>query len=544
MKKLIFQKPELIKINTNLAYGNIGGITVGAGWTAASDKTTVFKDSQSLLLTATAANDNSECILASPTLVTNEDYWQKLWVFPSAIHDDSKLYLDIDGAATPILSREVGKSLGDNGEFARDFNLDATYYAQAANNTIHDMTTEDIGVWAWVKVGSTLSSVSTIASKTTGLNSLGYILYLHSANGSPYFYIHDGVDFFYMIGAQDLRDGLPHFVAAIIDKSNVNNCNMYVDGVALSLATAGNLALVGSLTNASIFRVGDAAGGGRLFDGFIRDAGICYPADIMAAGEMGEAGAIAAMYANPGDLTQYPNFEDRWACDDNAASTVVVGAVNNLAASANTNTFAEEHWKMYEVCWEADRAAITGKLRITGAGAGANSCTAYVDDAQLMVNMIDSPGMEGGADPPAGWTQEGSATVISDTSPHSGTNCLKATAGAVNVGASQNVTLVSGKYYTVTGWAKVTAADTAQITMDTGDTSTVSIGTTTNTIWVQIQATFLSTGTSGVIYLRGVANGDVVWFDDISILLCDEADASTDSKAAGNWPKTNPIYIG
>jgi hypothetical protein len=156
--------------------------------------------------------------------------------------------------------------------------------------------------------------------------------------------------------------------------------------------------------------------------------------------------------------------------------------------------------------------------------------TVYVDDAELRVSMIDSGGMEGGADPPAGWSQEGSATVVSDTSPHSGTNCLKATAGAANVGASQNVTLVDATNYTFAVWAKATAGDTAALVVDTGDGTIVTLATTTSTTWTLLRGTFLSTGTSGVIYLRGVVNGDVVWFDDASGLKPDTAPASAASR--------------
>ena len=159
-----------------------------------------------------------------------------------------------------------------------------------------------------------------------------------------------------------------------------------------------------------------------------------------------------------------------------------------------------------------------------------------------MLNLITNGGVEGGADPPAGWTQETNATVVSDTSPHSGVNCMKVTAGAANVGGKQNVTLVSGKYYTVSGWAKVTAGDSATIIMDKGDTATVTVGTITATSWTKIAITFLSTGAAGVIYCRAVANTDIVWFDDCNIIQLDQVVPSTatpstaaNSFTSGKW---------
>jgi len=224
----------------------------------------------------------------------------------------------------------------------------------------------------------------------------------------------------------------------------------------------------------------------------------------------------------------------------NGASMLVDVDANAALGVTVTLAGLSAGWNEIEFSFAADDASTTIDL---GSGSVTNTEFGYWDSVEIRENLADNPGIEGGADPPASWVQEGSATVTSDTSPHSGTNCLKAIAGAANVGASQAVTLVSGKYYTITGWAKATAADTAEITMDKGDTTTFSVGTVTATSWTQVQATFLSTGTSGVIYLRGVVNGDVVWFDDLSIIQVDEAAASTATKGSGYIPLGNPIYI-
>lgn len=524
--------------------GGIGGIAnIATTWTITKDSAS-FKDSLALKAVNAAGNDGDEFTIWSPTLVTNEKYWQKLWVFPSAIHDDSKLYLDIDGAATPILSREIGKSLGDNGHFARDFNLDATYYAQAANNGVHDIGLQDIGLWAWVKVNSDAVGTAFILSKNQANPYNGYSLAYDGA-GKLYGRIDDGADRYTISGVTDIRDDTWHCVVCIFDRNNTANCKIYLDGEDDGTTDSEILADVNSITSTALLTLGAWAWDlSNEFDGYIAEFGIAYPADIMAAGEMGDAGEIANLYNNPGDPSQWPNHEDHWLCNDNTNDTVVTGAVNNLIASANTDVFAEEHWKRYDICYKADQTDITCKLRATGAGVGANAVTVLVDDAELRVNMVANGGCEGGADPPTSWTQEGSATVISDTSPHSGTNCLKATAGAANVGASQNITLVDGKLYTVTIYARATEGDTAALVVDTGDSTIVTLDTTTSTTWTMLQGTFVATGTSGVLYVRGVANGDIVWFDDGSMLLNDEADASTDLKGEGFWPLyPNPLWI-
>lgn len=530
-------------IDPGMETAGTGNVTVGANQTVTKDGTVVFQDSLSLKDVWAAADDNDESTIWSPTLVTDENYFQTIRVWIPTILDDTTLHLDVDGAATPITSIEVGKSLSDDDHFARDFNLAGTYYLQAANNTIHDIGLQHVCIWARVKVNISPTGYY-ILSKRIDLNT-GYVFNIDASSGVLQMKIGDGTNTYTIAGNTDLRDGRYHFLLGIIDGDNAGNCKIYVDGVEDGTTNkTGTLGDVNSITNTGTM-VTDHYTHDNSIDGFIAEFGISYPADIMVAGEMGAAGEIANLYNNPGNPSQWPNHEDHWLCNDNTNSPVVVGAVNNLIASANTDVFAEKHWKMYNFCWKADQPAIEINLSVTGAGAGSNEVEVNVDAGQLRVNMVANGGCEGGADPPANWTQETNATVVSDTSPHSGTNCLKATAAAANVGASQNITLVDGRSYTVTIYAKATAGDTAALVVDTGDATVITLDTITSTIWTVLQGTFVATGTSGVIYVRGVVNGDIVWFDDASMTLNDYQVASTDSKASALWPKyPNPNYIG
>jgi hypothetical protein len=120
---------------------------------------------------------------------------------------------------------------------------------------------------------------------------------------------------------------------------------------------------------------------------------------------------------------------------------------------------------------------------------------------------------------------------------------MKITASASLMGASQAITLITGKYYTVVGYAKCTAGDSAGIYMDTGAGTIVTIGTTTSTTWTRIRGSFKAVGTAGVIYCRGVANTDVVYFDDIAILRDDYAAASSAVKGSGVIPLNQPYLI-
>jgi len=160
----------------------------------------------------------------------------------------------------------------------------------------------------------------------------------------------------------------------------------------------------------------------------------------------------------------------------------------------------------------------------------------------MTLSLVSNGGMEGGADPPADWIQEANATVVSDSgNKQSGSYGLKVTAGADNVGAYQNVTLITGKYYTISGWIKATAGDSGRILVDTGAGSTITVGTVTATGFTKINRTFRATGTAGVVYLRAVTNTDIVWFDDVAIVELDTVAASTAAKGSGIVPMNNPI---
>jgi len=215
--------------------------------------------------------------------------------------------------------------------------------------------------------------------------------------------------------------------------------------------------------------------------------------------------------------------------------TPLTNATNMFSGSG----FSQTNYDKLLVAWEAqvEQAGVTFHAGTAKYSSGAPA-TARAALAGNGWNFTD-----GGQSSMKGWTDEANATIASDTSPHSGTKCLKVTAGAANVGVNQFIPFVTGDYYTVTGWVKVTAGDSAQIRVDTGDGTMLTVGTVTATSWTKITATFKTTGVQGYIYMRAVANTDVVWFDDISILKCDEADASTADKGPGYWPLRNPLNV-
>ena len=339
--------------------GGIGAIgSIDATWTV-SKVASEISDERMLSLINVAGDDNDEVEICAVTSANGEDLSVSVDILTGAIHPDAKLWLDIDGGATPITSREIGKSLGDRGNFARTFDLSSGIDLQAANNTILDAELEDIGFWAWVKMNVGGTGFQRILDKRA---TEGYVFEISGA-GVVNVFLQDGdSDTYTLLGVTDIRDGVWHHVAGIIDRNDAANCEVYLDGNVDTDVKLGTIGDIGTLTNTAILNVGDPT----TLDGEIAEAGIAIVADIMAANEMGAAGEIANLYNNPSDRSAWPNREDSWLCDDNAASTTVVGEVNNLIANANTDAFATLNVKHYEFTLEADQAALEVSLRISG----------------------------------------------------------------------------------------------------------------------------------------------------------------------------------
>jgi hypothetical protein len=209
------------------------------------------------------------------------------------------------------------------------------------------------------------------------------------------------------------------------------------------------------------------------------------------------------------------------------------GEVANLYALRN-ETIEIEH------CFQAQDADTTVDLTVPGAVSGE---IAYWDNVKVLNSKVVNGGCEGGANPPTSWVQETNATVISDTSPHAGTNCLKVTAGANAVGASQAVTLVSGQYYTVGSFLKATSGDTIGLYMDYGNGVVQTIGTVTATTWTRVRGSFKALGTAGVMYIRCVTNTDIGWADDLAIIRDDSASALSATKGGGILPLNQPMLL-
>jgi hypothetical protein len=213
---------------------------------------------------------------------------------------------------------------------------------------------------------------------------------------------------------------------------------------------------------------------------------------------------------------------------DGTASMGITATQAGLTAGVTTET---------EFCFQSADTDTTIDL---GTGSVTNAEIAYWDNVEVQKNYVVNGGCEGAADPPTSWVAEVDAGVVSDTSPHAGTNCMFIGANATLVGASQAVTLVSGQYYTVGCYLKATAGDSIGLYVDYGDGVIHTIGTTTSTTWTRVRGSFKATGTNGVIYIRAGVDMDIGWADDVWLIRDDSASANTSTKGAGIIPSNQP----
>lgn len=207
-----------------------------------------------------------------------------------------------------------------------DLDLDAKYYGQAANNTVHDITTQDISISAWVKVDVDANSFQHFFNKYAVLP--GYYFRIRT-DGKLHFKMFDGTDEYYIVGNSNIRDNKWHYVAVIIDRDNATNCKIFLDGYEDGATSKiGTLANVDSLSNSQILRLGAYAAGDSVLDGQIRDVKLYYANNDhwTDAQILYQAQHPFDYSANAGTLTDY------WRLDEGTGTTLY-GKVNNLTLS-------------------------------------------------------------------------------------------------------------------------------------------------------------------------------------------------------------------
>lgn len=129
-----------------------------------------------------------------------------------------------------------------------------TQYLQAANNTIHDQTTNSFAISAWIYVNSTASNHVIAAKRADGATNAGY-KFLVLSGGKLYAEHCDGsAAFLSVTGATTLSTATWYFVTATWNRGG--NLTLYLNGV-----SDGSVAIstqAASITNTQVFSVGVA----------------------------------------------------------------------------------------------------------------------------------------------------------------------------------------------------------------------------------------------------------------------------------------------
>ena len=174
-------------------------------------------------------------------------------------------------------------------------------------------------------------------------------------------------------------------------------------------------------------------------------------------------------------------------------------------------------WKFYESA---------GKTNSTALYLGANMYNAgswYFDDMKILPNLVDNGGMEGGADPPTGWTAEVqcTATSVAAGAAHSGTYSveLKTTSSSRGMYLTSGTTTVVGDYYEISFWAAMELG-TGQTLDCRPDNQSIGFTATVEDDWTRYSRVIQATDTNlGLYFYMSVSDGTSrAYLDDVSIV--------------------------
>jgi len=224
-------------------------------------------------------------------------------------------------------------------------NCDEQYDAEAANNTINDITSQYFCFSFWIRMpegGISSGDTNHIFGKRsgTGMTQLGYWCVVAGLADAPHsniqFFMMDypNLDFFQLYGSSTVADGDRHHVAILIDRNNPDNdhCKIYFDG-----ADAGNVQLTdvpATISNTGIFHLGSLDGelplNGEIFDFKYRTG------SLWSSSEVSYQAANRFDYSSSaGNITEY------WKCNEGE------GRVVNGSAGNDLTLISTDAWHQY-----------------------------------------------------------------------------------------------------------------------------------------------------------------------------------------------------
>lgn len=371
--------------------GGIGGVSnIDSTWTVTKDTTTKFQDSRSLRGVCAAGDDGDEFTLASPQLVNGQDYWQTIRAKVADIDPASELYLDVDGASTPITSigligpDDAGGFIGTHAVL----NGSTEYFSRSDADFPESGILGDFTIQFWLNPTDVALGNRYIVSKFDfGTDKRMYAIFRPNSSDEISITVSDNG-----LGAAprtttncNLVSGIWAHLAIVYD-SVAGSAIFYKNGVLLT--DDGTVLEQGAFDTDATFRIG-ALDGDNYVSGSIFN--------LALFNDKRTAGEILVSYQNPNiDLSGEGNLVGQWKFGDLAAATQIynlqgdAGGDLDLVGGDSTNYGThtrENEWGIKEFCWKADQTAIEVNLRATGAGGASNAVTVNVDAGQLRVTV-------------------------------------------------------------------------------------------------------------------------------------------------------------
>ncbi|MFC1612808.1 LamG-like jellyroll fold domain-containing protein [Patescibacteria group bacterium] len=229
-----------------------------------------------------------------------------------------------------------------------------------------------------------------------------------------------------------------------------------------------------------------------------------------------------------------------------------------LTASEVYEHYKAGDWRQYELSFEADQTG-AHLFKFIQDGSTSGNSIVYVDNFRVDTNLTEDGDFEsfqgGNPDIPTSWTNDGLDSgegVEGVEQIHSGSNSLKLVAADADEGIYQDVTVESGKFYTLGIWAKNDNQD-VDVVLSDAVSATVDL-TTSNNNWTKFNYTLKSGGTTLRITIISGATDQTGYFDDVSLVELDSYSTNTDpttttpsatanSYSTGKWDGASKAFL-
>ena len=197
---------------------------------------------------------------------------------------------------------------------------------------------------------------------------------------------------------------------------------------------------------------------------------------------------------------------------------IMVYDVTNSTAIKTSGLFENTAYNLYEMSFEVPAGCTEIKIAVIVRDSG-ESCN--LGNVLLLKNMMDNGGFEGTyvSSLAPGWTKNGTPTLLESADEHGGDKAQSINGDSSNY-IYQQITVVSGEWYTVSGYVKGTNS-----VIKLFGATTKTLTSTYDTDYRKVSYTFKAL--SGTLTVQLYGNGAACLFDDFSLIKLHKVEAST-----------------